>query len=121
MDWWKELETNWDDIVYLVHQFHPYYQRKHSLRPIQGLDFEELKYPITAPAAETACEVVRNKIRSEALNDPVEAMKEARIVKDGDTIWSILNQTWFGLPESTEVRYLPGFHILCDLCSEYEA
>lgn len=38
--------------------------------------------------------------------------------KKDPAIVGLLNEVWFGMPESMDSREAPGFGILCDLCSE---
>ena len=33
-------------------------------------------------------------------------------------ISKIINDAWFGMPESSFIRSTPGFFVFCDLCSE---
>jgi len=77
----------------------------------------ETAYTITAPTAEEACEVVRQKILSTKPHNPVLIFDTASNdpIDTGQLIY-LLNETWFGLPESSSVRNLPGFYALCDLC-----
>lgn len=106
--WWKAVEENWDDLVSLIDRFHP------------ASDNPGTEYEITAPAAEQVCEIFREDIRQNVNANPCERAKKAKQDRNGDELHQIFNQTWFGMPESAEVRYEPGFGILCDLCSEYE-
>lgn len=97
------LLNNFSQINYLVSQYHPYYQNKHF-------------HKITANGAEHACEIVREEIRKENKEPNLfESLKN----KDCLEINRICNAVWFGMPESMESRYEPGFNVLCDLCSEF--
>ena len=106
--WWNAVETHWDDLIALIDRFHPL------------SDNPGTEYPITAAAPETMCELVRNEIRAKESGNPCDRAKKAKQDRNGDELHQIFNQTWFGMPESADVRYEPGFGILCDLCSEYE-
>jgi hypothetical protein len=113
-EWWAFLEENKEDLCDLILGYHP------------GSVAQRADYyaPITAPRAEAACEVVREAIKQEASPDPLLQFKYALDFKrdeDIDTVLRILNQTWFGIPESRELVYrLVGFNALCDACSELE-
>ena len=95
----KLYDDNFEQIQNLVYKYHPYYRNKHF-------------HKITAKGAERVCEQVREQIRQE--NNPPNLM-----LRDPIYLTRIFNQTWFGMPESLESRYEPGFNVLCDLCSEF--
>jgi len=104
-EYWALAEANKDDLVTLIQRFHPYNGTVHS------------GFEITAHAAERMCAGVRESIAREVLESPTQSFERCLAEKD-DHIVDILNHTWFGMPESTGVRCLPGFGVLCDLCSE---
>ena len=119
-EWWELVEEEWYAVESLIQRFHPSGEGPEPKGPrapyfFKGTEREE--FPITAPAAEAACEGVRKMIDRPA---PVEKARKAREEKDHRTLHSILNETWFGLPESVVVHSLDGFDALCDLCGEYE-
>jgi hypothetical protein len=101
MNWWNTVDTNWEQLSKLIYQFHPCYHVSHE-------------YTITASMAEKACESIRRDITRQ---NACEAAEQAKLTRDADTLISILNETWFGMPESTDVRGVSGFFVLCDLCS----
>lgn len=35
-------------------------------------------------------------------------------------VWKILQETWWYAPDSRELHSIPGWGVLCDLCSEFE-
>lgn len=39
--------------------------------------------------------------------------------KDAITVYLSLQRTWDNLPDSPAIQRLPGFGILCDLCSDF--
>ena len=96
------LEDNFTNIEALVKNYHPYYCHEHH-------------HVISAFGAEQACELAREEIRKEN-KEP--NLFEAFQNKDYVEINRICNAVWFGMPESMESRYEPGFNVLCDLCSE---
>jgi len=103
-DWWNEVESNKEDLLSLVANYHPYYRNRYS-------------YPITAKAAEAACELFRKDIQEQTTIPPCYSFEEYIKTKNVSMV-DLLNDTWFGMPESMDVRDNPGFGILCDLCSE---
>lgn len=119
MDWWKEVDDNWDNLLLLIEKFHP---ASHTIDDIYEDDLlpDSINYPITAPLAEKACEAVRKDIRKKENQNPCATATQAKIDRDGLRLYKIFNQTWFGMPESNAVRREAGFYTLCDLCSEYE-
>ena len=73
---------------------------------------------ITAPNAERACEVVREQIRKESMNNPEIQFDIALTKQDHATISSLLSSAWFGVPESTECWKIRGFAEACDLLDD---
>lgn len=75
---------------------------------------------ITAPGAEMACATVRTAIAQEeaGMTDPV--LRFSRAVEDGDvnTINSLLNSAWFGVPESTSCWNIVGFKEAVELMDQ---
>lgn len=106
-DWWKAVDANWSRLLRLITDWHPS-SKSAEPRPRLRID---------APYAETACRDIREEIHDDA-HDPVAAAMKAHIDRDGPALWSIFNATWFGVPESRGAHGLPGFGLLCDLCSE---
>lgn len=109
--WWESLDENWNNIKHLIGVYFPIKDK-----PLPG---EEMR--ITAPMAER---LRRNVIYEITNNKEKEADLDLRIrleawrnTKDRRLL-GILEKTWWGIPESIEVRRIPGFYILCDLCSE---
>ncbi len=105
-EWWELFDANHERLRSLVSAYHP------GMRGRPGR-----RVPITAPAAERACERIRVDIAKDD-GDPLVRFDAAAAARDGGTIVVLLNQTWFGVPESTDCWQIPGFGALCDLCSE---
>ena len=104
-EWWFLAKFHKDDLRNLICDFHPIYKRvRRDMR-------------ITAPNAETACAMVRQEIVKETIDDPLECFDQF-LDQKSDGLVTILNQTWFGIPESLSCWDLKGFGVLCDLCSE---
>jgi hypothetical protein len=120
-EWIALFTTNKDKLRQLVEKFHPA-----SLISVvlAGEDVDVLaaathskdQYPITAPGPEAACAKIREEIREENPLSPVLRFDVAAGDMATDELVQLLNDTWFGMPESEAVRGEPGFHELCDLC-----
>lgn len=107
-EWWEFVDEHQDDLINCVRQFHP---NSHT-------DYHPSReFMITASNAEAACERVRQAITKNNVGDPVLLAKMYILDRDPQ-LALILNETWFGAPESTDVFHVPGFGVLCDLCSE---
>jgi hypothetical protein len=74
--------------------------------------------PITAPAAEQACQQVRTLIRKEEPIDPLIRWDNAIANGDVGEIDSLLNGAWFGVPESTSCWSIPGFSEAVELIED---
>jgi hypothetical protein len=51
---------------------------------------------------------------------PKEKLVEAdhlRLTKDSDIV-HLFNDAWWNAPDSPSIHYIPGWNVLCDLCSE---
>lgn len=108
----RVCKDNWPNLLAMVRDYHPASKAFGKAKPMN----------ITAGAAESACAKVRLDIQQEydkfvdVVADAEKALREA----DCGELCSIFNETWFGIPESLSAWELPGFGVLCDLCSEYE-
>ncbi len=111
-EWWAFVAAYKGELRALVGEFHPAY-RKGWARPMK----------ITAPAAEAVREVFRNAINNSpafmegGLEDPLAAFDQFAAQRSEGLV-HLLSETWFGIPESRDAHALPGFGVLCDLCSE---
>src|SRR5262245_785670 len=105
-DWWILFQARRADLRSLVENFHPSHRN------------EELaaEFPVSAPVAETIRENFQP--RDDLPHLPVLEFDEAGRTFDHVSLISLLNATWFAIPESSEAHTLPGFRDLCDLCSE---
>ena len=98
-EWLNQATANRAKLASLLTNWHP--------RSVKvGHDMK-----ITARGAEQACEVVRGIIRQQGQNkpNPVEAFYEALDADDYITILTLLNEAWFGVPESTSCWNIEGF------------
>ncbi len=104
-EWWRLFDYHTANLRNLVAEFHPAYARWAR------------RMPITAADAEAACEKFREEIERETADDPLECFDQFALQRSPGVV-ALLNQTWFGVPESADAHSLPGFGVLCDLCSE---
>ena len=112
-EWWEQLNENWGDVLKMIMSYYPL---KKTYRGPNSSDHGILSAP------QAACNTIINDIQhkepiwdsDEAFSLHVEALREAKDSK----LDSIMQKTWFGIPESGSSRELPGFHVFCDLCSE---
>lgn len=118
-EWVEIFNKNKENLRKLVQTFHP------SAEKVVEVAGEEVvvdpkppegSFPITAHSAELACAGIRQEIAANKSGDPVARFDAAAKDMATDVLVGILNETWFGMPESTSVRALLGFHALCDLC-----
>ena len=135
-EYWALIDHNMLKLRDLVTEFHPatkficMYKLGQNMSDVSLPDIDidtplvfnehisiEKAYPITAPAAEQACETIRKGIGKNWRRNPVDVFDEYVKTRNPEIV-SLFNETWFGMPESSEVRSVPGFGLLCDLCSE---
>jgi hypothetical protein len=79
---------------------------------------KETSMPITAPAAERACNEIRREIREEHPEDPLREWDRALADGDVGKIMSLLEAAWFGVPESTSCWQITGFKEAVDLMDD---
>lgn len=124
--WLNTVRENQEKLSNLILDWHPVSRitnhRSTEFIDVAG-DLVEIEKPamkITAPNAEYACGVVREKIvREEGQQDPpVERFKKAVEEENISEINSLLSSAWFGVPESTECWRIPGFSIAVDLMDD---
>lgn len=106
-EWWSMLTERKDQVRTLVVDWHPRsgeYDNAHGMK-------------ITAAAAEELCDAARAAMAGEGPINAGLCFDTLLAARDPD-LAALLSGAWWGLPESAEVRSLPGFMLLCDLCSE---
>jgi hypothetical protein len=96
--WWGQVIAAEHNLCYLLQNYHPV-----NLRPNQ------MSLPITAPNAEIACASVGEEIRKNFEGDPVKEFKAAIQARDAHKVTNLLNDAWFGVPESTACWTITGF------------
>jgi hypothetical protein len=96
-EWLIECNGAKDKLKSLIGTYHPV-----SLKSVNGMK-------ITAPNAEQACEVVRNQIRKNFEGNPVTEFQAALDARDVSKLMKLLNDAWFGVPETIECWNIEGF------------
>lgn len=105
-EWIAQARQRRDLLVDLVGTYHP------------AMFSGNKKANITAPNAESACMMIREKIREETEELPISALKDALDAGDVDKVYSLLSSAWFGVPESTSCWQIPGFKEAVDLMGD---
>lgn len=109
-EWLAKVKENRVVLKSLIEWYHP---RSDAYSPAH--------LPITAKAAEAACQNARSAIAvKEGRPHPLVAFDNALNTGDTSTIYSLLNETWFGVPESTSCWSIPGFSEAVDLIETVE-
>lgn len=100
-EWLEQVKQHKENLLDLVSNWHPT-----SYSKVQDHDM-----PITAPSAEWACNKVRAEIVAESNSDLAVQKEFLSAIESGNinTIYTILSNTWFGVPESTSCWRLTGF------------
>lgn len=126
-DWLNKVNSNAALLRSFVGNWHP---SARSPRAIQresvllsdggavAVDVPEASMPITAPNAEMACQNIRESIRREEPQDPLERWDKAIAAGDISTVITLLDGAWFGVPESTSCWSIPGFKEAVDLMDD---
>ena len=104
-EWISQAKQNRDKLASLLSMFHPVTLHKTDMK-------------ITAKAAELACENVRQSIRHNFEGSPVKQFDEALAVNDINTVNRLLNEAWFGVPESTSCWSIEGFKEAVELMED---
>jgi len=107
-EWFAQAERDMDQIADVVRAYHPV-NRQVATRPGDQ---------VTAHGAERACQEARDHVRRNFEGDPVAQFKEAIQERNFPFAFSILNGTWFGVPESTSCWQIPGYRELVDLLED---
>jgi hypothetical protein len=111
-EWLQKARDSKEILLGITYNYHP------IQRPVtQALMDEELALNITAPDAEFACEQVRRQIKAQD-DDPLQKLSAAIDSGHVDVIMNVLNQVWFGIPESTSCWGIKGFHEMVSLLED---
>ncbi len=100
--WIQKARGNRERLLMLLTSFHP------CAASMRRGDFD---LPITAMAAEDACRNIRAVIAAEGGTDRDLPREFDYALAQGDVskINNMLNEAWFGVPESTACWDIPGF------------
>lgn len=109
-EWWANVDEYWPQLSVLIERFHPAHPM--SLE-------EEMNYPISATLAEKIRVQIVEEIRSKERTSPLAQALIFKEQRQSGPLYDILSETYWGMPESMSSRTVAGFHVLCDLCSEY--
>ena len=104
-EWIEEARTHREVFVALVRNYHP-----------ASMTGTPAVMVITAPTVERARRVVAEGITSTEAPDT----RLDRALTEGDirTTTMLLNEAWFGVPESTACWGIPGFREACNLLED---
>lgn len=119
-EWIAQARQHRDLLVDLVGTYHPAMYPAPKPEGARGrlVGQPPGNLPITAPNAEAACMMIREKIREETEESPIGALKDALDAGDVDKVNSLLSSAWFGVPESTSCWQIPGFKEAVDLMDD---
>lgn len=98
-DYWEKVKTNRINLEDFLWCYHP---ASRNFNPKNNME-------ITAPLAESACNVIREKIKKENTLSPVTRFNQAIAAQDINEIYNLLQSAWFGVPESTDCWGITGF------------
>lgn len=97
-EWLDQARGNSDLLEDLLRAYHP------------GMRGEKRELPITARGPEAMSARVRSVIAREwEGHDPIAMFRSAMANQNVGQITTLLNEAWFGVPESTDCWSVPGF------------
>ena len=113
-EWWDFVEKYWEQLESIVMNYYP----NQSTFPKDG-------WPLTDQslhAPQQACNTIIKSLRKEkpiwetlgSFNEYLLNLKRAKDIK----LAEIFEESWFGIPETSGSRNIPGLFVFCDLCSE---
>jgi hypothetical protein len=109
-EWIAQATQNRNKLLDLLTSFHP---------AAQSTRRSDYNLPITTSAAEDACRNVRAVIAVETAGMNIPKKFQAALDKaDVGEIHSLLQQAWFGVPESSSCWSIPGFAEAVDLMDD---
>ena len=89
-EWWQFVEENWTELLSILHKFLPVYNRERISR--EG-KVEEINHTM------------------------VEEIKVLKNNKDSH-LARYFSAAWMAAPDRPGIRNIPGWFVMCDLCSE---
>lgn len=110
-EWLERARANAEVLRSLIRNYHPGIGRILNDNP---------PVEITAPGAEAACQVIREKIRREesGKGDPVARFDQELAAGNVQNLGALLNGAWFGVPESTSCWHITGFKEAVELLED---
>jgi hypothetical protein len=124
IEWLLQAREHADDLAYLIEHYHPV-NRVRMDRRFPGTIFGDPvripppeRLPITAASTERACETIREDIRKNFEGDPVAEFRRALDAGDVGRVNTLLNDAWFGVPESTSCWQIRGFRAAVTLLED---
>lgn len=106
--WIEKARANAAALRNLIASYHP------AATPI----VRSTKLPITAPNAEMACDRVRKQIQATAPSNPIHRFDVAMDAGDIPSLLLLLDEAWFGVPESTACWGITGFREAVELMED---
>jgi hypothetical protein len=104
-EWLAKVAINKTVLREYIDEWHPSGSRRDKRQSL----------PITAPTSEMVRQRLVDVIKTK---DPVKLFDAALEALDFMTIHKLLDETWFGVPESTSCWKIPGFSISVDLMDD---
>lgn len=96
-DWLAQAKRDETRLTALLRAYHP------------AAPGEKRELPITAGRTEAFAQRVRQRIAAAAPYDPVATFQSALAADNVTIVTRLLNEAWFGVPESTDCWSVPGF------------
>jgi hypothetical protein len=91
-EWWALVETHWDDLETII------------------FTYMDCNTPANDPPGDVSGKITGRNIGEE--------IKYLRKIKDGHKLARYFNGAWGLAPDQPGIHRIPGWHALCDLCSE---
>ena len=96
-NWWKQLEDNWGDLYGIFCRFLPMYEPVWKCEAIAKLCGISMTQPITVDGA----------------------LLRAKEDRNHEAMHAFLFAAWERAPDRPSIHSIPGWDVLCDLCSEF--
>lgn len=104
------IRQNRDILRGLIRQYHPASKKRDQNRLLN----------LTAPSAEIACAIVRDAIKDEQRTELAPDLRFDAAIEDGNygKLYALLQDAWYGVPESTECWSIKGFAETVDILEQ---
>ena len=101
-DYIKIARLHKEKLVELVRRYHP--------RSPEAQTIKRVRVRPTAIKAQRMCDLIANEIKSQDIKThPAQIIEDAIDAGAAKIVDALLNETWFGIPESTISWSIPGF------------